>query len=182
VLPNQVYYFEVGKGRWGGVFDFRITDWKAYRKASLGLLNRLLILALRLVIAAGGRPSIASTIVVNATQGPGGTGWNTYTLSKWGITLCVFNDIYELDPGGERVVVTTDLRYGPVPGIITDHVVYAAQITDGGFRSRYEGLRLLGTEWVATYEVAADKNSVNGALVCSWAQATEEMVRRSDLQ
>ena len=182
MLPNQVYYFEVGKGRWGGVFDFNITDREACRKAPIGVLNRLLILALRLVIAAGGRPSIASTITVNATEGPAGTGWNTYTLSKWGITLCVFKDIYQLDADGERVVVTTDLRYGPVPGIITDHVVYAARITDGGFRSRYEGLRLLGTEWVATYEVAPDKNSVNGALVCSWARATEEMVRRSGPQ
>jgi hypothetical protein len=54
VLPNQVYYFEVGRGRWGGAFDFRITDRKGYRKASIGVLNRLLVLALRLVIAAGG--------------------------------------------------------------------------------------------------------------------------------
>jgi hypothetical protein len=108
-----------------------------------------------------------------------GTGWNTYKLSKWGVTLCLFNDVYQLDPGGERVAVTTDERYGPVPGIITDHVVYSAQITDGGFRSRYEGLRLLGAEWVATYEVAPDKKHVSGALVCPWAKATEEMVRRS---
>lgn len=180
MLPNQVYYFEVGKGRWGGAFDFRITDREAYRKAPIGVVNRLLVLALRIVIALAGRPSIASTITVNPAQGPAGTGWNTYTLSKWGITLCVFNDTYQLDADGERVVVTTDLRYGPVSGIITDHVVYEARITDGGFRSRYQGLRLLGSEWVATYEVAPDKNSVNGALVCSWAQATEEMVRRPD--
>lgn len=117
---------------------------------------------------------------MNASQGPAGTGWNTYTLSKWGITLCVFKDIYQLDPGGQGVAVTTDLRYGPVPDIITGHVVYAARITDGGFHSRYEGLRLLGTEWVATYEVAPDKNRVKGTLVCSWARAAEEMVRRSD--
>jgi hypothetical protein len=179
VLPNQVYYFEVGKGHWGGVFDFRITDPQAYREAKIGLLNRLLVRALRLVIAAGGRPSIASTITVSASQGPAGTGWNTYTLRKWGITLCVFKDIYQLDPGGERVVVTTDLRYGPVPGIVTDHVVYSAQITDGGFRSRYEGLRLLGVEWVATYEVAPDKSHVAGALVCPWAKASEKMIRRA---
>lgn len=157
----------------------RITDREAYRKASIGMLNRLLVLALRIVIAVGGRPSIASTITVNPAQGPAGTGWNTYTLSKCGITLCVFNDTYQLDPDGERVVVTTDLRYGPVPGIITDHVVYGARITDSGFHSRYEGLRLLGSEWVATYAVAQDKNGVKGALVCSWAQATEEMTRQS---
>jgi hypothetical protein len=109
VLPNQVYYFEVGKGQWGGVFDLRITDRKAYRSASLGLLNRLLVFALRSVIAVLGRPLISSTISVSETQGPAGTGWNTYKLGKWGVTLCVFNDVYHLDVGGENVTVTTDV-------------------------------------------------------------------------
>jgi hypothetical protein len=179
VLPNQVYYFEVGKGQWGGVFDFRITDQQAYRKASIGVLNRLLVFALRSVIAALGRPSISSTITVRETEGPAGTGWNTYALSKWGLTLCVFNDVYQLDAGGGNVAVTTDVRYGPVPGIIIDHVVYSAQITDGGFRSRYESLRLLGATWVATYEVAPDKNHVKGTLTCAWGEASEQMFRRA---
>jgi hypothetical protein len=179
VLPNQVYYFDIAKGHWEGVFDFRITDMQAYRKASIGWLNRVLVSALRLVIAAGGRPSIASIMTVSETQGPAGTAWNTYTLSKWGATLYVFKDTYQLDTDGERVVVTTDLRYGPVPAAITDHVVYSARITDGGFRCRYEGLRLLGAEWVATYEVTPDKNQVSGTLVCSWAKASEQIVRRA---
>jgi hypothetical protein len=179
VLPNQVYYFKVGKGQWGGVFDFRITDQQAYRRASIGVLNRLLVFALRCVIGVLGRPSISSTISVSETQGPAGTGWNTYVLSRWGLTLCVFNDVYQLDAGGENVAVTTDVRYGPVRGIITDHVVYSAQITDGGFRSRYEGLRLLGATWVATYEVAPDKSHVNGTLTCAWGEASEQMFRRA---
>jgi hypothetical protein len=179
VLPNQVYYFEVGKGIWGGSFDFRITDRDAYRRASIGFVNRLLILALRLVIKMLGQPVIASTITVSAREGPAGTGRNTYALKKWGVTLCVFKDLYQLDGGGERVIVTTDLRYGPVPGILTDHVVYSARIFDGGFRSRYEGLRLLGSEWVATYKVASDKSRVEGVLTCPWGEASEQMVLRS---
>lgn len=175
--PNQVYYFEVGKGVWSGAFDFRITNRQAYRSASLGFMNRLLVSALRLVISVLGRASISSRITVSETTGPAGTGWNTYALSKWGVTLCVFKDVYALDPGGERVAVTTDLRYGPVPGILTDHVEYSARIFDGGFRSRYEGLRLLGAEWVATYKVAPDKKHVDGVLTCAWAEASEQMVR-----
>jgi hypothetical protein len=66
--------------------------------------------------------------------------------------------------------VTTDVRYGPMSGIITDRVVYSAQITDGGFRSRYGGLQLLGATWVATYEAAPDKDHVNGTLTCAWAK------------
>jgi hypothetical protein len=179
VLPNQTYYFKIGSGSWGGAFDFRITDRKAYRRASVGFINRLLILALRLVVGMTGPAVIASTISVDEKRGPAGTGWNTYTLSKWGITLCVFKDIYQLDAGGERVAVTTDLRYGPIPGILTDHVEYSAHIFDGGFRSRYDGLRLLGAEWVATYHVTADTNQVEGVLVCEWAEAREQMVRRA---
>ena len=180
MLPNQVYYFEVGRGAWSGAFDFRITDRKAYRRASIGFLNRILIFGLRLVINVLGRPAISSEITVSETAGPAGTGWNTYALAKWGLTLCVFKDVYQLDAGGERVTVTTDLRYGPVPGILTDHVVYSAQISDGGLRSRYEGLRLLGAAWVATYKVAPDKKHVDGVLVCEWGEAREQMFRRAD--
>ena len=180
--PNQVYYFEVGRGFWGGEFDFRITDREAYRKASIGFLNRLLIFALRFLVNVLGRQAIQSEIIVDEQMGPAGMGWNTYTLAKWGIILCVFKDVYQLDADGERVVVTTDLRYGPAPGILTDHVVYTAQIFDDGFRSRYEGLRLLGVDWVAKYEVAADKNHVEGVLVCEWAEARERMFRRSVAQ
>jgi hypothetical protein len=179
MLANQVYYFVVGRGRWGGTLDFRITDRQAYRKARIGLLNRLLVSELRLVIALLGPPEISSEITVDPAQGPAGTGWNLYALSKWGITLCVFKDVYRLDADGERVAVTTDLRYGPVPGILTDHVTYSARISDSGFRSQYEGLRLLGGRWEAAYEVAPDKNHVAGTLIGEWAEATEHMFRRN---
>jgi hypothetical protein len=179
VFPNQVYYFTVGRGRWGGTFDFRITDRQAYRKARIGLLNRLLISALRLVIGLLGPLAISSEITVDPAQGPAGTGWNLYALTKWGVTLCVFKDIYRLDADGERVAVTTDLRYGPVPGILTNHITYSARIFDGGFRSQYEGLQLLGTRWDAAYEVTPDKNHVAGSLICEWAEATEHMFRRN---
>ena len=178
MLPNQTYYFEIGKGSWGGTCDFRITDRNAYGKASIGFINRLLILALRLVIAAAGAPVIASTISIDDKQGSAGTGWNTYTLSKWGVTLCVFKDMYQLHADGERVAVTTDIRYGPVPGILTGHVQYSAHIFDGGFRSRYDGLRLLGAEWVASYHVTPDTKQVEGVLVCEWGEAREQMFRR----
>jgi hypothetical protein len=135
-----VYYFEVGAGRWSGVLDFRVTDQQAYLEARLGLIDRLLISGLRLVITLLGRPTISSEITVDLTQGADGTGWNRYSLSKWGVTLCVFNDVYQLDADGERVRVTTDLRYGPIPGILTDHIDYSARILDGGYRSQYDGL------------------------------------------
>ena len=179
MLANQVYYFVVGRGQWGGTLDFRITDRQAYRKARIGLLNRLLVSELRLVIALLGPPEISSEITDDPAQGPAGTAWNVYALTKWGITLCVFKDVYRLDADGERVAVTTDLRYGPVPGILTDHVTYSARISDGGFRSQYEGLRLLGGRWEAAYEVAPDKNHVAGTLIGEWAEATEHMFRRN---
>jgi hypothetical protein len=51
--------------------------------------------------------------------------------------------------------------------------VAASRITDGGFCSRYEGLWLLGGTWIASYEVAPEKNRVRGTLVCAWAEASE---------
>lgn len=95
------------------------------------------------------------------------------------MTLCLFNDIYRLDAGGEDVAVTTDVRYGPLPGVLTDHVDYSAKITEGGYRSRYQGLQLLGATWVAAYEVAPDKSHVSGTLTCAWGEAREQLFRRS---
>lgn len=179
MLPNQVYYFEVGKGEWGGQFDFRITDAQAYRRISIGAVNRLLIAAMRFVIAVLGRPSIASVITVDETEAPAGTARNTYRISKVGVTLCKFHDVYRLDPDGEDVAVTTDISYGPVPGVINDYAAYTARITDGGYRSCYQGLRLLGATWVARYEVAPDRNHVSGTLTCAWGEAREQMFRRT---
>ena len=145
----------------------------------IGLVNRLLIIALRSVITMLGYPSIRSEITIDEQAGRAGISRNTYKLVKWAIPLCVFRDVYELDPDGERVAVTTDIHYGPIPGILTEHVEYTARIFDGGFRSRYEGLRLLGMDWVAQHQVAADKNHVEGSPVCEWAEARERMRRRS---
>lgn len=179
MLPNQVYYFEIGAGRWGGEFDFRITNRQAYRRASIGLVNRLLVFALRMVVAVLGRPEISSEITADPDLGPAGTGRNTYALTKWGVSLCVFHDVYRLDSNGEDVAVTTNVHYGPLPGILTYEVTYSAKIFDGGFRSRYEGLRLLGATWIAAYEVAPDKRHVTGTLVCDWGEAREQMFRRA---
>lgn len=134
---------------------------------------------MNLVIKVTGRPAIHSEVMVDERAGPAGTAWNTYAVTKWGVTLFKFKDTYRLDPGGEEVLVTTSLRYGPLPGMLTDEVRYRAKIFDGGTRSRYDGLQLLGASWVATYKVAPDRNHVEGVLDCEWAEAREQMFRRA---
>jgi hypothetical protein len=177
MLPNQVYYFLVGKGKWGGAYDFRLTDRRAYRQAQLGLMDRLLIVALRLVITLLGKPVISSEITVDPEDGPAGTAWNLYSLSKLKVTLCLIKDVYQLDADGEGVRVSTDLRYGPIPGILTDHFDCSARIVDGGYRCQYDGLRLLGGTWQADYSVATDRDHVIGTLTCEWGEAMEQMHR-----
>ena len=91
----------------------------------------------------------------------------------------MFNDIYQLESGGEDVAVTTDLHYGLVPGVLTDHVAYSAKITDGGYRSRYERLQLLGAIWVATCDVAPDTIPLSGTHTCAWGEGREQLFCRS---
>jgi hypothetical protein len=181
VLPNQVYYFVVGKGSWTGSFNFRITDRRAYRRARIGLINRFLITGLRFVITFLGAPVISSTIRVDPTQGPAGTARNRYSLSKWRVTLCLFKDLYQLNADGEGVLVTMDLRYGPIPGLLAEHTDYSGGIYDEGYRCHYDGVRFLGAMWQADYSVAPDKDHVAGTLICEWGEASERMRRQNDV-
>ncbi|MGA8726001.1 MAG: hypothetical protein WB565_13260 [Acidimicrobiales bacterium] len=138
----------------------------------------MLIFALRLAVTLPGSPAISSQIEVDPAQGASGIGWNVYTVSKWGITLCVFKDEYRLERNGTSVAVTTNVRYGPLPGILTDRITYSASIFDEGFRSEYKGMHLLGATWDAAYKVSSDEDHVAGLLTCEWGEAVEHLFRR----
>jgi hypothetical protein len=74
-----------------------------------------------------------------------------YKLTKWAVTLCVFKDVSQLDAGGESVVVTTDLCYGPVPCLLTDHVVYRRKFPIGASGLAAKACAFLGpTGWRTT--------------------------------
>jgi hypothetical protein len=169
-----VYYGVIGRGEWRGTFVFEVRSWGALFGAGLGLVNYVLVFALLAVQRLLGPAKIHSRIEEESPT----VFTNVYRLRKLGLSLCEFRDRYRLHVDGTGVDVRTDLRYGPIPGILESRVDYTATISHDGFVSRYDGLKLLGDEWVGRYWAHPDKDRVSGVLVCDWADASEFMVRQ----
>jgi len=170
---SQVYYGSIGRGDWQGTFVFEVRSWRRLWTARVGIGNLALVVTLLLVQRVLGAARIQSQIRDESAL----VFTNVYRLRKLGITLCEFRDLYRLRDDGTRVDVRTDLRYGPIPGILRSRVEYEATISNGGFVSRYDGLALLGSVWIGRYWVHPDQDRVSGVLTCTWAEAFEYMFR-----
>ncbi|MEH6373223.1 hypothetical protein V7793_02510 [Streptomyces sp. KLMMK] len=175
--PSHVYYFEVGTGVWRGTFTFRVTSWRRFLRArEIGAKNRLLVIAMCVAQWLTGTPRLDSTIVAKPREGDFGEADNTVRLSKFGATLYLLQERYVLDADGRKVIVHADEQFGPVPKVLARTFTYPAEIRETGMASTYH-MPLLGTAWTATYQVAADRRTLAGQLVCDWAEATEKAAR-----
>ncbi len=175
--PSHVYYFEVGTGVWRGKFTFRVTSWHQLMRSEIGLMNRLLVIAMHLGQLLTGASRLDSTIVAKPFEGVFGEAENTVRLSIFGATLYLLRERYLLDANGSGVTVYADERFGPVPRVLTRAFTYPAEIRDGGLASTYH-MPLLEALWTATYQIGADRSSLSGKLTCDWAQATENAHRK----
>ncbi|MER5932554.1 hypothetical protein [Streptomyces sp. NPDC002054] len=177
--PSHIYYFDVGAGTWHGEFTFRVTSWDRFRNtAGIGLLNRALVVAMALTQRLTGAARLESTIVANPSAGAFGVADNVVRISKFGVTLYLMKERYVLAPDGRGVTVEANEQYTPVPRILARKFTYPAEIRPSGMESVYH-LPVLGSPWTATYQVAADRQSLMGELVCDWAKATETARRVS---
>jgi hypothetical protein len=172
VLDNQIYYFEVGRGRWRGAFSFRITDRAAFDAAGLTTKERLLAQGMELTHRLTGDSRIDSTIWARPDEGVAGVAGNTVRISRFGITLYLLKETYTLDPDGSGVAVHCHERFGPIPFLFRNEKRHPAVIHADGMSSTYY-IPLLGADWVADYTVHADRTHIDGVLSCPWARATE---------
>jgi hypothetical protein len=173
---NQIYYFRVGQGRWVGRFGFALNSWGALRGAPIGAKNQLLAASMAILIRLTGRADLESVIGGDPDAGEAGVATNVVRITRLGATLYLLRETYTLAADGVRVSVEANERFGPIPGILSRHFTYLAEIHDGGTRSVYH-MPLLGSPWLAQYKVADDKRHLSGELVCDWAQATENIAR-----
>jgi hypothetical protein len=169
---NQVYYDEIGVGRWTGRFGFSITSWRTFWRAPLGLKNRLLILSIGAVQKLPGTSTIASTITLGEREGTLGIANNVIRITRYGMTLYLVTEVYTLEQDGHGVSVYASERFGPIPFLFRVEKTYRAEIHDPGTSSTY-WMPLLGTDWVASYHVHDDRRHVDGRVVCDWGFATE---------
>ena len=174
---SQTYYFDIGRGRWRGRFGFRFTDRPAFRAASLGLKNRLLLDGMGLLHQLLGDSRIDSEIWSHPEDGVAGVAGNTVRISHFGVTLYLLRETYTLDGNGSDVAVHAHERFGPIPFLFRNEKRHPAVIHADGMTSTYY-IPLLGADWVAEYTVAEDRRHIDGRLTCAWAEATEIIHKR----
>jgi hypothetical protein len=172
LLDNQIYYFEIGRGRWRGAFSFRISDRAAFDAAPISTKDRLLARGMELAHRLTGDARIDSTVWARPDDGVAGLAGNTVRISRFGITLYLLKETYTLDPDGHDVAVHAHERFGPIPFLLRNEKRHPAVIHADGMSSTYY-IPLLGADWTANYTVHADRAHIDGLLTCAWGEATE---------
>ncbi len=167
----QIYYFTIGAGRWGGSFTFRITSWRSFFDAPLGLRNHLLLIGLWLTQRLG-KARITSNMQARPEDGVAGVAGNVVRISKLGVTLYLVTETYTIAADGSDVSVQAHERFGPLPFLFNNDKRYTAVIHAGGMSSTYD-MPLLGEKWTANYVVAAGRTHIDGHLTCPYGECEE---------
>lgn len=173
--PSRTYYFEIGPGRWRGTFDFRVTDWRAFLGASVGVVNRLLVAALAFAMRLFGAATITSTVEAHPERGEAGVATNEIRVTKFGLAFYTLREEYRLDGNCRDVAVVVDERFGPVPGLLQNHKDHPATVVPGP-RANYR-VPLLGADWTGRVEPSADGERLDGEFTCEWATVSESLNR-----
>jgi hypothetical protein len=174
--PSQVYYLDIGTGDWLGWFRFRITSWRGFRSANLGLEDRLLVIGMHVLASLFGRARITSTLAPSPPDSESVVA-NAVRIVKFGIRLYTLNEVYQLQADGHQVDVRSKERFGPIPFLFNRSKEHPAEILDDGMHSIYY-IPLLGAQWIARYTVRADHQHIDSVMTCSWGEAHENIDRR----
>lgn len=173
--PAREYYFEVGPGRWEGTFDFRVTDWRAFLGASVGVVDRLLVVAMAATVALLGAATITSRVEAHPDRGEAGVATNDIRVTKLGLPLYTLAEEYRLAGNCRDVTVVVEERFGPIPGVLENGKEHPAAVAPGP-QTVYD-VPLLGVDWSGRVEPAADRDRIAGEFTCRWAVVNEELGR-----
>lgn len=173
-MDNQVYYYDVGEGRWAGRFEFRITDWGAFGAAGLGPRDRLLAVALDLAGRLPGQADMQAEILCDPDEGDG-VARVEVSVRRFGLEIYRLRGHYALDPDGHGVDIHIQHRYGPA-GLPWFSKRASARIEDGGYTGRYF-MRLLGQPFEGVYRVKGDMTHLAAEYRSEWSVCAEVMDR-----
>jgi hypothetical protein len=138
--PSRTYYGAV-HGRWRGPFAFTVTDWRAFRAAGQGVLDRLRVVSIALVPRLLGAFLLETS--VDARTDPDAVV-HTTRLSKWGVTVFRSVETLYLDPNGRDFTMRIKQRLWPAPWRERDEGEGRGRIDESSLRSTYD-LPWLGT-------------------------------------
>lgn len=172
-MDNQVYYYEIGEGRWAGRFDFRMTDWPAFFAARMGPKDRLLAVALDLVGRLPGAAKMQAEIRCDPAEASG-VARIEVSVRRFGFEIYRLRGHYALAPDGHGVEIHIEHRYGP-HGMPWATKAGAAQISEGGWRADYD-MRLLGQSATGVYRID-DPMKLEARYDLGWGECKETMHR-----
>jgi hypothetical protein len=109
-LPNRAYYRAVA-GRWSGALDLAITDWPAFRRSPLSLMDRGRLLSLLLAARLFGPFRLETG--VDASAAGGGAIVHTTRVAKWGITFMRSVERIALSADGRSAAMRIEMRVAP---------------------------------------------------------------------
>lgn len=173
---NQRYYFHFGSGRWTGRFRFRITGWRQWRRARLGLKNRFLTVLMHGIGLLFGKTSIRSEFRPYAQRA---IATNEIYIYLFGLVIYRQSIEYRLGADGRSVTVVGWERHGPFPWLWKQQIEHWGVVGQDGINAEYT-IPMLGDIWTARYQVLADGRQVRSVMTCSWAESGEELLRDSD--
>ncbi len=178
-MDNEVYYYEVGEGRWEGKFDFQIKAWPKWRATKLGPRNTVLSLVLHLAGRLPGAGKMQAEILCDPNEGSG-VARVEVSVRRFGQEIYRLRGHYALGADGQAVDIQIQHRYGP-PGLPWFKKRASALITNGGFTGTYK-MRLVGSEFEGVYQIEDSRTEMKGIYTADWATCVEHMRRTVPLK
>src|SRR6266704_2853431 len=132
---NEIYYFEIAQGIWKGQFEFSITDFRAFHRASISFTNRMLALTNHIANKLLGSSVITSSIQAFPQEGAAGVSRSQVVVRKYRIVVYRMKGEYILDLDGTEVKVRIWEQFGPIPFLFRNTKDVVAEIGDAGMSS-----------------------------------------------
>ncbi len=173
---NQVYYYEVGEGRWNGEFHFYVTEWREFMRAKLGAKNRMLALMLAGVEKLPGKAIMHGEIACDPNEGAYGVARVDVSVERFGFEIYRLRGHYALDPDGVGVDIRIYQRFGPYGSPLENEKDATAKIEKEGYLGKYF-MEILGDDWVGAYTLNPNHERLDAEYTCPWGVTTETMNR-----
>jgi hypothetical protein len=178
VLPaNEVYYYEVGEGRWNGKFSFRVDEWRGFFAANLGLQDRLLGVLLHVVGLLPGDAIMYGEIACDPHEGDSGVARVDVSVERFGLEIYRLRGHYALVDDGVGVGIRIYQRFGPYGSPLENEKDATAEILEGGYLGVYY-MKILGEDWVGKYRLNPNHRRLEAEYKCEWGTTIEIMDRQ----
>lgn len=108
--PHRAYYRSVA-GQWRGSVDLAITDWAAFRRSGISIVDRLRLVSMLATARLLGPCRLDTS--VDASRADRDHIVHTTRVSKWGMTLLQSVEHIALAPGGRDATMRVEMRLAP---------------------------------------------------------------------